>query len=330
MAAAPTAAPHSDSVSTGAVEPSDTERSTLVNALAAADDDTDSDSEAEPTVPAEPAVAAVPAVRLITTVHPQGPQSRRTLSVQLYVNALAAADDDSDSDSEAEPTVPAEPAVAAVPAVSLSVDSPATPPPATQAAIEPLVHVSTNSTDRRTPRKRMTKAERAQWKLASHNTLGWTEEASYRQYSAMYAFAVSVSTAISEPRSYAEVTRSPHRVQWEQAMLEEIGSIKANDTFTLVPLPPARKAIGSKRVFKIKHHADGSIGRFKARLVAKGYSQQYGVDFTETFAPVARFSSLRAILAIAAAKDYEVHQNSTMTTLLPNFYYDNAVSPHQQ
>ncbi len=178
--------------------------------------------------------------------------------------------------------------------------------------------MSTNSesTDRQLSRKRMTRAERAQWELASHNAAGWTEEASYRQLSAMYAFAVSVSVAVGEPRSYSEATRSPHRVKWEQAMQEEIDSINANDTFTLVPLPPARKAIGSKWVFKIKRHADGSIDRFKARLVAKGYSQQYGVDFTETFAPVARFSSLRAILAIAAAKDYEVHQISTMTTLL--------------
>ena len=69
-------------------------------------------------------------------------------------------------------------------------------------------------------------------------------------------------------------------------------------------------------VFKIKRHADGSIDRYKARLVAKGYSQLYGIDFTETFAPVVRFSSLRAILAIAAAAVYEIHQISTMTTLL--------------
>jgi len=69
-------------------------------------------------------------------------------------------------------------------------------------------------------------------------------------------------------------------------------------------------------VYKIKRHADGSIDRYKARLVAKGYSQLYGIDFTETFAPVVRFSSLRAILAMAAAADYEIHQISTMTTLL--------------
>ena len=140
-------------------------------------------------------------------------------------------------------------------------------------------------------------------------------------------------------------------------MQEELDSIKANHTYSLVPLPAGRQAIGCKWVFKIKRHADGSIDRYKARLVAKGYSQLYGIDFTETFAPVVRFSSLRAILAIAAAADYEIHQISTMTTLFahinsnmkpkninqptagepssiqlpsPDFYYDNAVSPHQQ
>ena len=269
------------------------------------------------------AVAAVPAAESNNDSVSTGAAEPTDTERSTIVNALAAADDDSDSDSEAEPAVPAEPAVAAVPAVSLPVDSTAAPTPATpatQAAIEPdpLVHVSTNSesTDGQAPRRRMTRAERAQWELASHNAAGWTEEASYRQLSAMYAFAVSVSDAVGEPRSYSEATRSPHRVQWEQAMQEEIDSIKANDTFTLVPLPPARKAIGSKWVFKVKRHADGSIDRFKARLVAKGYSQQYGVDFTETFAPVARFSSLRAILAIAAAKDYEVHQMDVKTAFL--------------
>jgi hypothetical protein len=133
---------------------------------------------------------------------------------------------------------------------------------------------------------------------------------------AHYALAVQVGESIGEPRTYKEAIHSPYRVQWERAMQEELDSIKANKTFTLVPLPAGRQAIGSKWVYKVKRHVDGSIDRFKARLVAKGYAQLYGIDFTETFAPVVRFSSLRAILAIAAAADYEVHQMDVKTAFL--------------
>ncbi len=155
-----------------------------------------------------------------------------------------------------------------------------------------------------------------QRELDSHNSLGNRELPDQQQHSSLFAFAVHVGQSISEPHSYREAACSPHRVQWERAMQDELDSIKANNTYTLVPLPAGRQAIGSKWVYKIKRHADGSVDRFKARLVAKGYSQLYGIDFTETFAPVVRFSSLRAILAIAAAADYEIHQMDVKTAFL--------------
>ena len=73
------------------------------------------------------------------------------------------------------------------------------------------------------------------------------------------------------------------------------------------------ESIGCKWVFKLKLKADGSVDCYKARLVAKGYSQQEGVDFTETFAPVAKFASIRAALAIAALEDMEIHQMDVET-----------------
>ena len=131
-----------------------------------------------------------------------------------------------------------------------------------------------------------------------------------------YAAVAQTGSRATEPRSHKEAVSGPHRVQWEQAMQDELDSIKANHTYELVPLPAGRQAIGCKWVYKIKRHADGSIDRWKARLVAKGYSQLYGIDFTETFAPVVRFSSLRAILALAASADYEIHQMDVKTAFL--------------
>ena len=118
------------------------------------------------------------------------------------------------------------------------------------------------------------------------------------------------------PHTYAEAMTSPQREQWEQAMREELTSQAVNHTWTLVELPADRTAIGCMWVYAIKYNADGSMNRFKARLVAKGCSQREGVDFTETFAPVARMPSLRALLAIAAAQDLELHQLDVTTAFL--------------
>ena len=72
----------------------------------------------------------------------------------------------------------------------------------------------------------------------------------------------------------------------------ELESIKKNETWTLTTLPPGRKPIGSKWVYRIKYNSEGGIERYKARIVAKGYSQQKGIDYTETFAPVSKFPSI--------------------------------------
>ena len=89
----------------------------------------------------------------------------------------------------------------------------------------------------------------------------------------------------NEPRNFEEAKGSK---EWRRACEDEIESIEKNRTWDLVDLPFGEKPIGLKWVFKLKLNADGSINKFKARLVAKGYVQQYGVDFEEVFAPVAR------------------------------------------
>jgi hypothetical protein len=81
-----------------------------------------------------------------------------------------------------------------------------------------------------------------------------------------------------------------------------------NNTWTLVPLPAGRKPISCKWVFKIKQGANGEVECYKARLVTTGFTQTYRVDYNETFALVAKFTSIRCILTLAALEDTKIHQ----------------------
>jgi hypothetical protein len=88
------------------------------------------------------------------------------------------------------------------------------------------------------------------------------------------------------------------------------------ETWDLVPPPDDACIVGSKWVFKVKRKANGEVDRYKARLVVQGYSQTYGVDYEEVFAPVARYSSIRTLLALANAHDLEIHQMDVTTAFL--------------
>jgi hypothetical protein len=109
-----------------------------------------------------------------------------------------------------------------------------------------------------------------------------------------------------EFRNYKQAMKSNDAERWTEATTAEHMTLLQNGTWTIVELPPGKKAIGSGWVFRIKRNADGSIERYKARIVAKGFSQRPGIDFTEVFAPTFRPSTLRLILALAATHDLEL------------------------
>ena len=102
-----------------------------------------------------------------------------------------------------------------------------------------------------------------------------------------------------EPENFEEASKQE---VWIKAMEEEIKMIEKNETWELVDIPKGKEVIGVKWVYKTKLNSKGSIEKHKARLVAKGYSQKFGVDYNETFAPVARLDTIRALIALAAQK----------------------------
>ena len=116
-----------------------------------------------------------------------------------------------------------------------------------------------------------------------------------------------------EPKVIDEALGDP---DWVQAMQEELHQFERNDVWELVPRPHHQNVIGTKWVFRNKMNEDGVIVRNKARLVAKGYCQEEGIDFDETFAPVARLEAIRIFLAYAAFKDFKVYQMDVKSAFL--------------
>ena len=99
-------------------------------------------------------------------------------------------------------------------------------------------------------------------------------------------------------------------------MKEELDTLSKNHTWDLVTLPPRKSVVGCKWIYKIKTRSDGSIERYKTRFVVKGFTQEHGIDYEETFAPVARISSVRTLLAIAVASKWDIFQMDVKNAFL--------------
>ncbi|RVW41670.1 Retrovirus-related Pol polyprotein from transposon TNT 1-94 [Vitis vinifera] len=119
-----------------------------------------------------------------------------------------------------------------------------------------------------------------------------------------------------DPKTYKEAMASRDVAFWKEAINDEMDSIMSNQTWELVDLPPRSKPIGCKWVFRRKYHTDGMIQTFKARLVAKGFKQREGIDYFDTYASVARTTSIRILFALASIHNLFVHQMDVKTAFL--------------
>ncbi|KAK2998527.1 hypothetical protein RJ639_023483 [Escallonia herrerae] len=128
---------------------------------------------------------------------------------------------------------------------------------------------------------------------------------SYDHLSSSSSSFIVYLNSVSIPKTVKEALSHPG---WHNAMLEEIQALDDNHTWDLVNLPEGKKAVGCKWVNTVKFNADGSMARLKARLVAKGFAQTYGVDYSDTFSPVAKLTSVRLFISLAASLNWSLHQ----------------------
>jgi len=123
---------------------------------------------------------------------------------------------------------------------------------------------------------------------------------SYQSLSPSHQLFINTITNTLEPTTYEQALSDP---KWFEAMRTEFNALENQKTWSLVPLPPNCRPIGSKWVFRIKYQSDGSMERYKACLVAKGFIQTEGLDYHETFSPVAKLTTVRCLLALAAVRN---------------------------
>ena len=110
---------------------------------------------------------------------------------------------------------------------------------------------------------------------------------------------------INPPTSYEEAIQ---KKEWVEAMMKEYRSIMKNDVWDIVPKLEGKSVVSSKWIYKIKHAADGSIEKYKERFVAKEFSQKEGIDYEDTFAPLARYTSIRTIMALASMMNWSLQE----------------------
>ena len=128
---------------------------------------------------------------------------------------------------------------------------------------------------------------------------------SYHRLSPSYFSFVFSLSSLTIPTNIHEALAHPG---WQQPMIDEIRALENNGTWELIPFPSGKKTVGCKWVYTIKVGHNGGVDRLKARLLAKGYTQIYGLDYCDTFSPVAKITIVRLFLAMVVMRRWPLHQ----------------------
>ncbi|KAI5336038.1 hypothetical protein L3X38_026172 [Prunus dulcis] len=131
-----------------------------------------------------------------------------------------------------------------------------------------------------------------------------------------YALHVDIDHSLVEPTCYSQAFKQH---EWRNAMVQEFNALQRCGTWKLVPYHPQMNLLPNKWVFKLKQRADGSIERYKARLVANGFHQKPGIDYTESFSPVVKHSTIRLVLSLAVSKQCPIRQLDVQNAFLHGF-----------
>ena len=131
------------------------------------------------------------------------------------------------------------------------------------------------------------------------------------------AYALNAESFVDDtPNTFADIENRDDSAEWMKAVRSEMESLIRNETWTLMELPKNRKVVDCKWVFKRKRNEMGQQTNYKARLVARGFTQRHGFDFDETYAPVARITTLRVLLSLAVQRNSHIHQMDVKTAFL--------------
>lgn len=146
--------------------------------------------------------------------------------------------------------------------------------------------------------------------LDQKETVEWAMNSTFLSpYSRMEWALEAVGEEVTQPYTYHDAINDPQwGERWKEAIHREITALVANGTWEEVVPPKGANLVTSRWVFVVKRNTDHSIASFKARLVARGFSQKYGVDYTDTFAPTVRHDTLRTFFAVVCLEDLECHQ----------------------